>query len=139
MLRISINKALWLFGFVQLLSIGGFAILALSGPIVWLLAAVISFEYLGVGLGTAAFVAYMARESSRTFAATQFALFTALAALPRSMANAATGFLVESVGWVEFFLICMLAALPGMLLLIWVAPWGSDDPVKGDKAVVLHD
>ena len=49
MLRISINKALWLFGFVQLLSIGGFAILALSGPIVWLLAAVISFEYLGVG------------------------------------------------------------------------------------------
>ena len=139
MLRISINKALWLFGVVQLLSIGGFAILALSGPIVWLLAAVISFEYLGVGLGTAAFVAYMARESSRTFAATQFALFTALAAFPRSMANAATGFLVESVGWVEFFLICMLAAVPGMLLLIWVAPWGSDDRVKGDKAVVLHD
>ena len=127
MLRISINKALWLFGFVQLLSIGGFAILALSGPIVWLLAAVISFEYLGVGLGTAAFVAYMARESSRTFAATQFALFTALAAFPRSMANAATGFLVESVGWVEFFLICMLAAVPGMLLLIWVAPWNGGD------------
>ena len=127
MLRISINKALWLFGIVQLLSIGGFAILALSGPIVWLLAAVISFEYLGVGLGTAAFVAYMARESSRTFAATQFALFTALAAFPRSMANAATGFLVESVGWVEFFLICMLAAVPGMLLLIWVAPWNGGD------------
>ena len=127
MLRISINKALWLFGFVQLLSIGGFAILALSGPIVWLLAAVISFEYLGVGLGTAAFVAYMARESSRTFAATQFALFTALAAFPRSMANAATGFLVESVGWVEFFLICMVAAVPGMLLLIWVAPWNGGD------------
>ena len=127
MLRISINKALWLFGVVQFLSIGGFAILALSGPIVWLLAAVISFEYLGVGLGTAAFVAYMARESSRTFAATQFALFTALAAFPRSMANAATGFLVESVGWVEFFLICMLAAVPGMLLLIWVAPWNGGD------------
>ncbi len=127
MLRISINKALWLFGVVQLLSIGGFAILALSGPIVWLLAAVISFEYLGVGLGTAAFVAYMARESSRTFAATQFALFTALAAFPRSMANAATGFLVESVGWVEFFLICMAAAVPGMLLLIWVAPWNGRD------------
>ena len=69
----------------------------------------------------------MARESSRTFAATQFALFTALAAFPRSMSNAATGFLVESVGWVEFFLICMLAAVPGMLLLIWVAPWNGGD------------
>ncbi len=126
MLRLSINKALWLFGTVQLLSIGGFAILAATGPVIWLLAAVISFEYLGVGLGTAAFVAYMARESSRTFAATQIALFTALAALPRSMANASTGFLVESLGWVEFYLLCMVAAVPGMLLLLWVAPWGAD-------------
>jgi PAT family beta-lactamase induction signal transducer AmpG len=126
MLRVSINKALWLFGTVQLLSIGGFAILAATGPVIWLLAAVISFEYLGVGLGTAAFVAYMARESSRTFAATQIALFTALAALPRSMANASTGFLVESLGWVEFYLLCMVAAVPGMLLLLWVAPWGAD-------------
>ena len=137
MLRVSINKALWLFGTVQLLSIGGFAILAATGPVIWLLAAVISFEYLGVGLGTAAFVAYMARESSRTFAATQIALFTALAALPRSMANASTGFLVESLGWVEFYLLCMIAAVPGMLLLLWVAPWGADhgpdEPVAPDN------
>jgi PAT family beta-lactamase induction signal transducer AmpG len=137
MLRVSINKALWLFGTVQLLSIGGFAILAATGPVIWLLAAVISFEYLGVGLGTAAFVAYMARESSRTFAATQIALFTALAALPRSMANASTGFLVESLGWVEFYLLCMVAAVPGMLLLLWVAPWGADhgpdEPMTSDN------
>ena len=125
MLRLSINKALWIFGVVQLLSIGGFAILAATGPVIWLLAAVISFEYLGVGLGTAAFVAYMARESSRTFAATQLALFTAMAALPRSIVNASTGFLVEGMGWVPFFLLCMLAAVPGMLLLLWVAPWGA--------------
>jgi len=137
MLRVSINKALWLFGTVQLLSIGGFAILAATGPVIWLLAAVISFEYLGVGLGTAAFVAYMARESSRTFAATQIALFTALAALPRSMANASTGFLVESLGWVEFYLLCMVAAVPGMFLLLWVAPWGADhgpdEPMTSDN------
>ena len=92
----------------------------------WLLAVVIGFEYLGVGLGTAAFTAFIARESSRAFAATQFALFTALAALPRSIASSLTGFIVEDIGWVAFFLLCTLLAVPGMVMLIWVAPWSRD-------------
>jgi len=123
MIKIGINRALWLFGVVQVVSILGFAILANSGPVLWMLAAVIGFEYLGVGMGTAAFTAFIARETSRTYAATQFALFTALAALPRTFANASTGIIVEQVGWVSFFLLCALLAIPGMLLLLWVAPW----------------
>lgn len=133
MIKLGINRALWLFGAVQLLSILGFAYLASVGPVLWLLAAVIAFEYLGVGLGTAAFTAFIARESSKTFAATQFALFTALAALPRSLANATTGFLVEQVGWVVFFLLCALLAVPGMVLLLWVAPWAADE-AQGKQA-----
>ena len=101
----------------------GFAVLASSGPQLWLLATVIAFEYLGVGLSTAAFTAFIARESSRAFAATQFALFTAFAALPRSIANASTGFIVEEIGWVLFFLLCTMLAIPGMVALVWVAPW----------------
>ena len=124
MIRLGINRSLWLFGVVQLVSILGFAVLAANGPQLWLLAAVIGFEYLGVGMGTAAFTAFIARETSKTFAATQFALFTALAALPRTFANASTGLIVEHTGWVDFFLLCALLALPGMLLLLWVAPWG---------------
>jgi PAT family beta-lactamase induction signal transducer AmpG len=84
-----------------------------------------------VGLGTAAFTAFIARESSKTFAATQFALFTALAALPRSLANATTGVLVEQLGWVTFFVFCTGLALPGMLLLIWVAPWSANNDIRG--------
>ncbi|MCR9106093.1 MAG: AmpG family muropeptide MFS transporter [Gammaproteobacteria bacterium] len=123
MIRIGINKALWFFGVVQVVSILGFAVLADTGPVLWLLAAVISFEYLGVGLGTAAFTAFIARETSKVYAATQFALFTALAAVPRTLANASTGFFVEAMGWYSFFLLCALLALPGMLLLFWVAPF----------------
>ena len=123
MIKIGINKALWVFGVFQLVSILGFAVLANTGAVLWLLAAVIAFEYLGVGLGTAAFTAFIARESSKAFAATQFALFTALAALPRSLANATTGVLVEQMGWVAFFILCTMLALPGMVLLFWVAPW----------------
>lgn len=123
MIRLGINRSLWLFGVVQVLSILGFAVLATVGHSLSLLAAVISFEYLGVGMGTAAFTAFIARETSKVYAATQFALFTALAALPRTFANASTGIIVEQVGWVQFFLICALVALPGMALLAWVAPW----------------
>jgi len=127
MVRLGINRSLWLFGVVQVVSILGFAVLAANGPLLWLLAVVIGFEYLGVGMGTAAFTAFIARETSRTYAATQFALFTALAALPRTFANASTGLIVEQTGWVDFFLLCALLALPGMLLLLWVAPWSEPE------------
>lgn len=128
MLRIGINRALWMFGVIQVVSILGFAVLASAGPKLWLLATVISFEYLGVGMGTAAFTAFIARETSKTYAATQFALFTALAAVPRTLVNASTGVIVEKIGWVDFFLVCAVLALPGMLLLIWVAPWITRRP-----------
>ena len=127
MIRLGINRSLWLFGVVQLVSILGFAVLASAGDVIWLLAAVISFEYLGVGMGTAAFTAFIARETSKVFAATQFALFTALASLPRTFANASTGIIVEQTGWVNFFLLCAVLALPGMILLIWIAPWRNGE------------
>jgi len=122
-LKLGINRSLWIFGVIEMISIPGFALLASVGPELWLLAVVIAFEYLGVGLGTAALTAFIARESSKTFAATQFALFTSLTAVPRSLANASTGWLVEELGWVMFFLFCTGLALPGLALLHWVAPW----------------
>lgn len=123
MVKLGINRALWLFGLVQWLSIWGFALLASNGAVLWLLALVIAFEYLGVGLGTAAFVAFIARETDKRYSATQFALLTAMTAVPRVFANASTGFLVEGMGWYGFFVLCALLAIPGMLLLVWVAPW----------------
>lgn len=125
MVKIGINRALWVFGVVQLISILGFALMAHVGEGLWLLALVIGFEYLGVGLGAAAFIAFIARTTSRVHSATQFALFTALTAVPRTVANAGTGYLVEAVGWELFFYSCALLALPGMLLLYQVAPWNQ--------------
>ncbi|MBI1395735.1 MAG: AmpG family muropeptide MFS transporter [Betaproteobacteria bacterium] len=136
MVRLGINRALWLFGLVQLVTILGFAWLAHAGPFPVIgatqrasLALVIGGEALGVGLGTAAFVAYIARTTHPAYTATQFALFTSLAAFPRTFANAITGWLVESMGWSGFFLLCFGLALPGMFMLLRVAPWnhGPDD------------
>ena len=126
MVKVSINRALWLFGFVQITSILGFALLSIIGPNPWMLAFAMAFEYLGVGLGTAALTAFMAKSTNVAFAATQFALFTALISVPRVLASATTGMIVERTGWTNFFLICTLLAVPGMLLLFKVAPWNEE-------------
>lgn len=130
MLKLSISRALWLFGFVQIISILGFAALAEIGNNVYALAFAMGFEYLGVGLGTAAFVAFMAKQTNPTFAATQFALFSALTALPRTFANASTGLIVEQVGWTGFYFLCVGLAIPGMLMLLKVAPWHDKELAK---------
>ena len=132
MVKLGINRALWLFGVVQLVSIFGFAWLAWLGRHETVAAAelaqlalVIGFEALGVGLGTAAFVAFIARATHPLYTATQLALFTSLAAVPRTFINATTGYLVEQMGWLGFFLLCAALAVPGMALLFRVAPWNS--------------
>jgi PAT family beta-lactamase induction signal transducer AmpG len=126
MVKVSINRALWMFGFVQIASILGFALLSVVGANPWMLAFAMAFEYLGVGLGTAALTAFMAKSTNVAFAATQFALFTALISVPRVLASATTGLIVEHVGWTNFFLLCTVLAIPGMLLLFKVAPWNED-------------
>jgi PAT family beta-lactamase induction signal transducer AmpG len=132
MLRLGINRALWLFGFVQLVTILGFVWLAWLGPApsdtsrLVILATVITGEALGAGLGTTAFVAFMARATHPAYTATQFALFTSLMAVPRTFINASAGWLVERMGWLDFFWACFVLAIPGMLLLIKVAPWNGE-------------
>jgi MFS transporter, PAT family, beta-lactamase induction signal transducer AmpG len=123
MISLGINRALWLFGVVQLFSILGFVWLTGTGPSLLALGLVIGFEALGVGLGTAAFIAFIARTTDPRYTATQFALFTSLAAVPRTFFNASTGYLVAQYGWSGFFWICAALAIPGMLLLFKVAPW----------------
>jgi len=125
MVKLSINRALWLFGFVQILSILGFAALAEIGHNTYALAITMGFEYLGVGLGTAAFTAFIAKTTNPAFAATQIALFTALAVVPRTFANATTGVIVEQIGWTNFYFLCTVLAVPGMLMLLKIAPWNE--------------
>ena len=125
MFKLGINRALWVFGFVQMIAILGFAFLATVGHSLFWLGIVIGVEAFGVGLGTAAFVAYIAQTTHPLYTATQFALFTSLAAVPRTFANAATGYMVENLGWFKFFMLCFIFAIPGLLLLFKVAPWNT--------------
>jgi PAT family beta-lactamase induction signal transducer AmpG len=141
MVYLGIPRSLWVFGVLQALVILGFAWLVNAGHSLLSLATVIGAEAFGVGLGTAAFVAFTASTTHPAYTATQFALFTSLAATPRTLVNAFTGFLVEGgdlslgtnfhfhfegLGWERFFWLCFFAAIPGMLLLFKVAPWNGE-------------
>jgi len=128
MLRLGINRSLWVFGVLQAVSTAGFAVLALLGPSVAALATVIAFENLSGGMGTAAYAAFMASLTNKKFTATQYALLSSLMGIPRVLASAPTGFLVKYLGWFDFFALCSLAALPGILLLLKFAPWRAREP-----------
>lgn len=123
MLRLKINRSLWVFGFLQAISTAGFALLARIGHNVPALAVVIAFENLSSGMGTAAFVAFIASITNKKFTATQYALLSSLMGVPRVIASAPTGYLAKNIGWESFFIFCTLIAIPGILLLIKFAPW----------------
>jgi len=131
MIKLGINRSLWVFGFFQIGSILGYAWLASVGNNIYVLFAAVSLEYLGVGLGTVGVLAFMSQLTSRQFTATQFALLSSIATIPRTFASATTGFIIESVGYFSFFIICFCCAIPGMLLLFRIAPWNK-------KAAVLE-
>jgi PAT family beta-lactamase induction signal transducer AmpG len=125
MLRLGIAPSLWLFGILQALSTAGFAVLAAIGPEPGALAAAIGFENFTSGLGTTAFVAFMASITNKKFTATQYALLSSLMGIPRVLAAAPTGYLAKQLGWGPFFVACTLIALPGLALLAGFTPWGQ--------------
>lgn len=123
MLRLGIHRSLWIFGFLQALSTAGFIILARIGHSIPALSAVISFENLSAGMGTAAYAAFMASITNKRFTATQYALLSSLMGVPRVMASAPTGYIAKHLGWEGFFVICTLIAIPGLLLLFKFTSW----------------
>ncbi len=126
MLRLGINRSLWIFGFFQMASILGFVVLARMGHSLPALSGVIVFENVSGGMGTAAYAAFMASITNKKFTATQYALLSSLMGIPRVMAAAPTGFLAEYLGWEAFFIFCTAMALPGILLLAKFAPFRAE-------------
>ncbi len=119
-LRIGMHRALWWFGLGQMISTLGFAVLASLPPTAAALATVVALENLTAGLGTAAFVGFMAALTDKRFTATQYALLSSLMGVPRVLAAAPTGWLASSLGWALFFVLCTVIAIPGLMLLKWI-------------------
>lgn len=118
MARFGLYRSLMLFGLLQAVSNFGYWVLAVNEPHLVLMGTVVAIENLCGGMGTAAFVALLMALCNQQFSATQFALLSALSAVGRTyLAGPLTPPLVESLGWPSFFLVTVLLALPGIVLL----------------------
>ncbi len=139
MIRLGLAKSLWIFGILQAISTAFFALLIIidHDTQIWILyrnhilGAIVGFELFATGLGQAAYATYMAKQTNKKFTATQYALLTSLMAVPGIFAASITGFIVEFVGWSNFYYICALIAIPGMLLLFKLAPWNATNKEIG--------
>lgn len=125
MVRLGINRSLWLFGILQAVTILCFTALAQVGPSVPVLALAIGLENFAGGMGTSAYVAFMASLTNKKFTATQYALLSSLMGVPRVLLAAPTGYLATITGWPLYFVACTLMAVPGLLLLFKFAPPAS--------------
>jgi PAT family beta-lactamase induction signal transducer AmpG len=127
LVKLSIQRALLGFGFLQALStlaFGGLALWKFSEPSLLLLGAVIFFENFTSGMGTAAYAAFMASLTNKRFTATQYALLTSLMGVPMHIFGAYTGVLQTQLGWAGFFVFCTVIAIPGLVLLALFKKWG---------------
>jgi PAT family beta-lactamase induction signal transducer AmpG len=123
--RYGILRALLLCGVLQMLSNLMFAAQAMVGHDLAFLTLTIATENFTGGMGSAAFVAYISSLCSFSFTATQYALFSSLAVVGRTMLSSGGGWLADKVDWVTFFAISAAAALPGLLLLVWMIRRGQ--------------
>lgn len=123
-----INRSLWIFGGVQAFSNLAYFVLAQVGLNYPMMIAAINIENFSGGLGTAAFVAYLMSLCNHRFTATQYALLSSLMAVSRDILVSPAGTIAAQTGWSLFFLLTLIAAIPGLLLLPIVAPWSRRPP-----------
>jgi MFS transporter, PAT family, beta-lactamase induction signal transducer AmpG len=117
-LRWGTFRSLLVFGIGQALTNLLYMWLALAGKKVWLLVLATSLDTMIGGMGQAAFVAFLVSLCSADFSATQYALLSALAVLPRNVTGAIAGALVPVIGWAHFFMVTCACAVPGLILLV---------------------
>lgn len=115
---IGIYRSLVIFGVLQSLSTASFAIVTYTGPVKWALAFAVCFEDITSGMGSAAFVAYLAAITNKKYTATQYAILSSLATVGRNFFSGFSGDMVKALDWANFFYTCALLAIPGMIMLL---------------------
>jgi len=133
MFYLGMRKSLWIFGVFQGLANMSFFWLAVVAPgmnpnlKLTALACAITVENLTAGMGTSAYTAFMASLTNKRYTATQYALLSSLMGVPRVILGAPTGWVAQHTGWEEFFVICTLCSIPGLLILLKVGKWAIDE------------
>jgi PAT family beta-lactamase induction signal transducer AmpG len=125
---LGLGRALWVFGFLQIFSNLGYAIVAQVGPNKPVMYGAVAFELASTGLGSGAFGVLLLRLTQKRFSATQFALLSSLFSISRVLAGPPAGLLADAIGWRDFFILTLFTGIPGLVMLARFVPWSVRDP-----------
>jgi PAT family beta-lactamase induction signal transducer AmpG len=128
--KLGIYKALLVGGCLQIVSCFMLVMLSYAGNSQLALAAVVAVDNLNAGVGTAAFVAYLSGLCNLRYTATQYALLSSLSVTGRTFLSAASGWCAQMLGWHNFFLLCSIAALPGIAFLLMLMKAQNNNSLK---------
>jgi PAT family beta-lactamase induction signal transducer AmpG len=134
--RFGIRRSLILCGILQSLGNLFFVLQAVGGHRIGYLALCVTAENITGAMAGTALITYLSSLCSPAFTATQFALLSSLALLGRTVVASSGGALSEKMGWVRFFLVTSVVALPSILLFIWIGP--RDDFRNGKLKPTLN-
>lgn len=138
--RIGILRALLIGGILQAVSNLMFVFQAKIGYSMPVLAVTIGVENITGGIATAAFVAYLSSLCNFAYTATQFALLSSLMAVGRTVLGSFSGLIADTVGdWALYFMLTTVAAIPGLLLLVWLIKIYPPPQKILKEAVILAD
>lgn len=143
LLRITLYKALFLFGLLQALGNLLFIALALVGHNVTLFAIAVAVDNFTAGLASTALVTLLMRLAHQPFVAAQFSLLVAIATLPRVLSGPIAAFLQMHLGWVGLYQFAFLLALgfiPFLIVIKKQTRWGEpeDNELKKAEAVLYN-
>ncbi|MGA3334496.1 MAG: AmpG family muropeptide MFS transporter [Terracidiphilus sp.] len=120
--RFGIRRSLILCGILQSAGNLFFVLQAVGGHRIGYLALCVTAENITGGMAGTALITYLSSLCSPAFTATQYALLSSLALLGRTVVASSGGVLSEKIGWVRFFLLTTVVALPAIILFIWIGP-----------------
>jgi PAT family beta-lactamase induction signal transducer AmpG len=128
--RFGFRRSLIFCGMLQSAGNLFFVLQAIGGHRLGYLALCVIAENVTGAMAGTAFISYISSLCSPAFTATQYALLSSLAVVGRTLVASSGGVLAEKLGWVPFFLLTTVVALPALVLLIWI---GSNDDLRNDK------
>jgi MFS transporter, PAT family, beta-lactamase induction signal transducer AmpG len=143
--KIGLTRSLWLFGAIQSVGFLGYVVVdrmtpgvpcggGVTGTLVQPFAgrlvmyAAVAVENAAQGMASGAFGVLLLRLTQKQFSSTQYALFSSIFAIGRTLAGPPAGFLADAVGWTPFYLLSVLASVPGLVLLHKFAPLSAPEP-----------
>lgn len=133
LMRYSLYRALFIFGFIQALTNVFFVAMAMIGTNLFLFATAVFTDNFAAGMGSTALVALFMRLVDKRFTGTQFSILVALSTVPRIISGPVAAALQMSIGWVGLYQLSTIAALFFVPFLIKIKSFTKEIDVQQEE------